>query len=182
MNETPNPPSVVPTTTTTTAPATPNASPAKRNRKPLAVVAGLILTGIVLWFVVIRTAEPRNDNERFQGEWKLRVEGREKQTPVRVRVTGDKFVFLVGEHEQKRYTITLRPETNPKEIDLTQLLPDGSPVLERHSENAQFTPVTLRGIYTFADGQARILTAPNSLPRPTAFDTEDGSPAWLLER
>jgi uncharacterized protein (TIGR03067 family) len=145
----------------------------------------MLLVGFGSWYFAIRSREPRNDHERFQGEWKLSIAGREKQMPVRVQVTGDKFVFLVGEQEQKRYTMTLRPQTDPKEIDLTQLLPDGSPVLERHAPDAPFSPVTLRGIYRFADGKATVVTAPNPQPRPTAFDSpneEDSLPVWLLVR
>ena len=48
-----------------------------------------------------------------------------------VRVTGDRWVFLLNDKEQKRYTMVLRPEADPKEIDLTQLAPDDTPLIQK---------------------------------------------------
>ncbi|WP_162271894.1 TIGR03067 domain-containing protein [Gemmata sp. SH-PL17] len=132
-----------------------------------------------MWYFAFRTPEPRDDFSRFQGEWKLTVADREKQMPITVRVSGDKWTWLVGGTDQKRYAMTLRPDTNPKEIDLTQLTADDSPLQERRGGSS--VPVVLRGIYTIEGDKAKLVTAPNPLPRPTTFDADDGPPVWVLE-
>ncbi|WP_162671939.1 TIGR03067 domain-containing protein [Gemmata massiliana] len=132
-----------------------------------------------MWYFAIRTPEPRDDFGRFQGEWKLTVADREKQMPITVRVSGDKWTWLVGGTDQKRYAMTLRPDTNPKEIDLTQLTADDAPLQERRGESTG--AVVLRGIYTIEGDKAKLVTAPSPLPRPTTFDADDGPPVWVLE-
>ena len=131
----------------------------------------LALVAFAVWYFAIRTPEPRDDIGRFQGEWKLTIADRTRQAPVSVRVTGDTWVWLVGDKEQRRYAITLRPDADPKEIDLTQLGPDGKQ-----------TAFVLRGIYTIDGDGAKVLAVPGSQPRPTTFDAADGMPMWLLER
>lgn len=132
---------------------------------PLAAILGAV------WYFAIHTPEPRDDFGRFQGTWKLAPDGREKQFPVTVRVAGDQWVYVVGNNEQKKYRLTLRPEADPKEIDLTQLGADGQP-----------SAFILKGIYAFDDGSVKVLTAPTPLPRPTTFDAPDGPPVWVMER
>lgn len=123
------------------------------------------------WYVVQRFTVPKDDLGRFQGTWKLTPDGRENRFPVTVKVTGDRWAYMVADKEQKRYLLTLRPEANPKEIDLTQL-----------DANDQPSAFVLRGIYVIDGDGVRIVTAPNPLPRPTAFDAPDGPPVWVLER
>lgn len=155
------------------------ASPSRRKFVAgAALVVVLVLLGGALAYFALRG--PRDDLGRFQGEWKLTTADRESQFPTTVRVTGDKWVYRVADKDQKRYAITLRPDADPKEIDLTQFAADGTPVLEKR--DGTFVPVVHRGIYTIEDGKAKMLTAPNPHPRPTSFDATDGAPVWLLER
>ena len=144
----------------------------------LAAAVGVIAVGV--WYFALRG--PRDDLGRLQGEWRLTVAGRAGQFPITVRVRGDRWTYLVGGQEQKRYALALRPDADPKEIDLVQLGPDDQPLLEKHERGGAFTPVTLRGIYAIEDGKMKVLTAPSPLPRPTTFDTPDGPPVWLLEK
>ena len=144
----------------------------------------LVLVAVVGAFafaILYFALRQRDDASRFQGEWRLTLAEREKQPPITVRVTGDRWVWLVGDKPQNRYTMTLRPDANPKEIDLVQLAPNDNPRLEKRV-GEEFTPVTLRGIYLIQDGTVKLLVAPNPLPRPTSFDATDGDPVWLLER
>ncbi len=150
------------------------------SRRIALAVAGFALVAFGVWYFAIRTPEPRDDFGRFQGEWRLTVDGRAKQFPIAVRVSGDRWTYLVGDQDQKRYAITLRPDADPKEIDLVQIGPDDAPLLEKR--DGKFTPVTLRGIYTIEGGKAKVMTAPSPLPRPTTFDADDGPPVWLLEK
>jgi|GEM_PF-3003045 len=153
--------------------------PRRRRKRLAALVAAVGLVAFGIWYFAIRTPEPRDDFGRFQGEWQLAVPAgtRDNQPTARrvasvtIRVTGDRWVWLVGEKEQRRYQMTLRPEANPKEIDLTQLGPDDQP-----------TKNVLQGIYTIEGDYAKVLTAPNSDPRPTSLDNAEGPPGWLMER
>ena len=148
-----------------------------RSRK-LALAVGLVAIAFAVWYFAIRTPEPKDDFGRFQGEWQLAVPavGRDHKPaarlkPVTVRVTGDRWVYVADGKEGLRYQMTLRPETDPKEIDLVQLGPDNKP-----------TAKVLRGIYAIAGDRARVVTAPDPLPRPTELDADDGPPGWILER
>jgi uncharacterized protein (TIGR03067 family) len=150
---------------------------ARSKRIPLAVLA-LVAVGFALWYFAVRTPEPKDDFGRFQGEWQLAVPtfDRDKKPaarakPVTIRVTGDRWVYVADGKEQRRYQMTLRPEANPKEIDLVQLGTDDKP-----------TAFVLRGIYTIDRDSAKVVTASGAEPRPTELDSEDGPPGWILER
>ena len=65
-------------------------------------------------------------------------------------MTGDRWVYRLGDKEQKKYTMVLRPEANPKEIDLTQLAPDDKPLIQKWPPPTR--PVMIRGIYTVDRG------------------------------
>jgi uncharacterized protein (TIGR03067 family) len=151
----------------------------------------VLAVGFGVWYFAIRTPEPRDDFGRFQGQWQIAVpvepgEKDEKQPTARlvkgvtIQVTGDRVVWLVGDKEQKKYTMTLRPEANPKEIDLTQLAPDDKPLMQKWPPPTR--PVILRGIYTIERDHAKIVTALGSEPRPTDLNATDGVTVWLLER
>ena len=142
----------------------------RRRKFGLAVVALLIAAGAV-WYFAIREPAPGDDLRRLRGDWKLAPGGREGRVPVIVRVTGDRWAYVVGGQEGKAYRQALRPHAEPREIDLTQLGPDGQP-----------TPFVLRGIYRFQEGGVLVLVAPGGQPRPAAFDAPDGPPVWVLER
>ncbi len=163
------------------------AKPRSRKRLALVLVLTLGLVTFGIWYFVLRAAGPNDDTGRFQGEWQLAVlavdrDGKPaaRRTTTRIRVTGDRWVWLVGEHEQKQYTMTLRPDAEPKEIDLAQLATDGQPLIQKWPPPAQ--PVMLRGIYTIEGGQAKIVTSVRDEPRPTRLDATDGTTVWLLER
>ena len=142
-----------------------------------------------MWFFAIRTPEPRDDPGRFQGTWRLAVPAgasADGQPAARfvpgatVRVTGDRWVYLVGDKEQRKYTMTLRPDADPKEIDLTQLAPDDKPLIQKWPPPAR--PVVLRGIYGVERDQAKIVASVGDEARPTSLDATDGVTVWLLER
>jgi uncharacterized protein (TIGR03067 family) len=127
-----------------------------------------------LWYFNFRT---RDDVARFQGEWQVAVpvDTRDKQPvakvkPVTIRVTGNRWAFVAGGKETQRYTLTLRPDANPKEIDLLQL--DG----DKPTKNI------LRGIYTIEGDRAKVLLNSGTEERPTKLDDPDGPPGLLLER
>ena len=143
--------------------------PRKRRAGRLLLVAVALVVGVLGYFA-FWPSEPKTDFGRFQGTWRLAPSGRENRFPVTVRVSGDQWVYVVGEQEQKKYRLELRPEANPKEIDLTQLGPDDRP-----------SAFVLKGIYAFEDGSVKVVTAPGTLPRPTDFDASD-APVWVLER
>ena len=163
--------------------------------KLLALAVALAAVGFGVWYFAFRTPEPRDDFGRFQGAWQLGVPavGRDKQPAARftaatVAVLGDKWVFRVGGQEQKRYAAVLRPQADPKEIDLTQLGPDDKPVML--PRNGKPAPVVLRGVYLIEGDHAKVVFAPDPDPRPTAVSIDIDPPidsarpvsVWLLER
>ena len=169
---------------------TPAASRSPLRRRFALLGAGLVafvLAAFAVWYFALRG--PRDDPGRLQGEWALSLvvvadDGQPAARPVpgvTIRVTGDRWVWLVAGQEQKRYAITLRPDADSKEIDLVLLAEDGTPRKERR-DNGPFTPITLRGVYLLEGDKAKLATAPNPLPRPTSFDATDGAPVWILER
>jgi uncharacterized protein (TIGR03067 family) len=151
----------------------PKASPFRA----LAVATGLVLVGFGVWYFALRG--PTDDPGRWQGEWQMNVltvgpDGQLAQLArpgVTVRVTGTEWQYRFGEKNAQRYTAVLRPEANPKEVDLTQLDRDGKP-----------TQFVLRGIYELDRNRARVVTAPGTEPRPTEFESKDGGTVWLLSR
>ena len=164
------------------APAGPVEAPAAPVRKAspfraLAVAAGLVLVGFGVWYFALRG--PTDDPGRWQGECQMSVltvgpDGKLAQLArpgVTIRVTGSEWQYRFGEKDAKRYSAVLRPETNPKEVDLTQLDRDGKP-----------TRFVLRGIYELERNRARVATAPGTDPRPTEFEAQDGGTVWLLHR
>ncbi len=147
------------------------------SRRKIALGLAVVLGAFGLWYFVIREPEPKDDLGRFQGQWQLAVPALDREgkpgarpTPVTIRVAGDRWVLTANGQERGRYAVTLRPEANPKEIDLVQLGPDDKPTGQRS-----------RGVYTIERGRAKVVHTPEPDPRPTDLDTEDGT-VWLLER
>lgn len=174
--EHPAPPGLPPTPEVATPPAGSGGASAAPppSKKAVKIGTALAVLGLIagaVWYFAIRTPEPRDDLERFQGVWHLVTAGQGNRSAVTVRVTGDRWVYLFGSQEQKKYRLTLRTEANPKEIDLTQLGPDDQP-----------SAFVLRGIYAFEGDGAKVLVAPDPLPRPTALGTTDDPSVWVLER
>jgi uncharacterized protein (TIGR03067 family) len=144
------------------------------------LAVGAVAFGV--WYFAIRAPEPRDDLGRFQGEWRLAVPdlGRDNKPVARVvqgvtvRVTGDRWVYTADGKETQRYTMVLRPEANPKEIDLVMLGADEKP-----------TAFVIRGVYTIDGDRAQVVHAPKPNPRPTTTDETDpdfSGNVWLLER
>ncbi|QJW92732.1 TIGR03067 domain-containing protein [Frigoriglobus tundricola] len=155
------------------------------SRRLIALMLVLVAIGLAVWFFAIRTPD---DFGRFQGRWQLAVPAGSapdgapiaRQTPIVVKVTGDRWAFMLGEMEQKKYAMTLRPEADPKEIDLVQLAADDQPLMQKWPPPER--PVTLRGIYAVERDRVRVVTAPGNEPRPPSLDTSDGVTVWILER
>ncbi|MCI0703081.1 MAG: TIGR03067 domain-containing protein [Planctomycetia bacterium] len=156
------------------------------SRKLLALIAvGFVAVGFAVWYFFIRTPEPKDDFGRFQGAWRLIVpDGKDsssgRATPVTIRVTGDRWVWVVGDKEQKRYAMELRPDTNPKEIDLVLLAADDSPVIQKWPGEPR--KVMLRGIYVVERDSAKLVVRPGDEPRPTSLEADEGVAVWILER
>jgi len=161
-------------------------------RRKIALTVAVAAVAFGIWYFAVRTPEPRDDFGRFQGEWQVAVpadtgEREAEKRPaarlvqgVTIRVTGDRWVYRLGDKEQKKYTMVLRPEANPKEIDLTQLAPDDKPLMQKWPPPTR--PVMIRGIYTVERDRAKIVSAPGDEPRPTDIDATDGVTVLLLER
>ncbi|HJZ57566.1 MAG TPA: hypothetical protein VKE74_21535, partial [Gemmataceae bacterium] len=83
---------------------------------PFAAVVVLVAAGLAVWYWGFRQREPRNDLERFQGDWQVSIAGR--KTPLVFRVSGDRWQSIANAVEGKPYRITLNEAADPKEIDL----------------------------------------------------------------
>ena len=160
----------------------PSPSPRRRFTRRRLALAVSAAAAFGVWYFALRTPEPKDDLSRFQGQWQLAVPaaGRDNRPTARVvpgvtiRVTGDRWVYLDNGKEQKRYAVALRPEANPKEIDLVMLGPNDEP-----------TAFVIRGVYAIDRDRAKVAHAPNPDPRPaTADETDPGfnGSVWLLER
>jgi uncharacterized protein (TIGR03067 family) len=163
---------------TKVAPAEP-AFPSKRSRLArgswIVLLVGICGGGI--WFIFLREPSPKDDLGRFQGDWKLTFEGRgendptEKLPTVGIRISGDRWHYLVGGQETKSYQITLQESSSPKEINLALLDKSGAPVVGYLSH----------GIYSIDGDSARILVEPANRPRPKGFDGPEAV-VWSLTR
>jgi uncharacterized protein (TIGR03067 family) len=138
----------------------------------------VVLVGLAIWYFVFHEPEPRNDAERFVGEWKLthRLPGEpdtdEGPVSVAVRVTGDRWQMLVGGREGKAFRLTLDESTNPKGIELELL--DTTGLRGR-------TP-KLHGVYAFeGNRKVRVRVRVVTQPRPKFLDDSNATD-WLLSR
>jgi uncharacterized protein (TIGR03067 family) len=149
------------------------------SKRLLALVLGFAVFALFafgVWYFAIRTT---HDAGRFQGQWQMAVPATDRDgmpavraiPGVTIRVSGDRWVYMVGDKQMQGYMMTLRPEANPKEIDLVQL-----------DRNEQPTQFVLRGIYAVDGDQAKVVTSIGDEPRPTSLDAPDGATVWLLER
>jgi hypothetical protein len=130
-----------------------------------ALVALVVLVAVAAfagWYFALREPEPRNDRERFQGEWQVSRDG--KETPNVIRVTGDTWEYIGG----KAYRMTLNESA--KEIDLELI--DTSGLVG--------APVKMHGIYAFTDNRSvRVLIRPALRARPKTLDDPDEMPLEL---
>jgi uncharacterized protein (TIGR03067 family) len=126
------------------------------------LVALLAIGGAALWYFALREPEPRNDLERFQGEWQITRDG--KDTPNAVRINGDTWEYVGG----KAYRMTLNESA--KEIDLELIDTTG----------LVGAAVKMHGLYAFTDNRTvRVLIRDTSRPRPTVLDDPDELPLTL---
>jgi uncharacterized protein (TIGR03067 family) len=126
------------------------------------IIALLALGGAAIWYFALREPEPRNDLERFQGEWQITRDG--KDTPNAVRVNGDTWEYVGG----KAYRMTLNESA--KEIDLELIDTTG----------LVGAAVKMHGIYAFTDNRTvRVLIRDTSRPRPKSLDDSDEMPLVL---
>lgn len=139
-----------------------------------AVVVLVAAAAFAGWHFLLR--EPRDDLERFQGEWRL-TDARqgpagEDAVRVAVRVDGDRWQYLHGGGEGRAFRLSLNEAADPKEIDL-ELVPDRPLVGE---------PVKMQGVYAF-DGNARVRVrlSVGRQPRPRSLDDPDAAD-WVLTR
>jgi uncharacterized protein (TIGR03067 family) len=154
-------------------PPSPSRGEGKKGRRfvRLAAVALLLAVGgFPVWYFAIREPEPRNDLERFQGDWKLTVGGRD--TPNAVRVAGDRWQYVAGGEDGKAYRLTLNEAADPKQIDLELL----------DTVGLRGAPVKMHGVYAF-DGNktVRVRIEPALLPRPATLDDPDAV-VWVLTK
>jgi hypothetical protein len=126
------------------------------------VVAVLAVGGAAAWYFALREPEPRNDRERFQGEWQVSRDGHD--TPNVIRVTGDTWEYIGG----KAYRMTLNESA--KEIDLELI----------DSSGLVGAAVKMQGIYAFTDNRSvRVLIRPAQRARPKTLDDPDEVPLEL---
>lgn len=156
-------------------------------RRWIGAAAALLGAAAAIGYGFLRSGEPTEDLARFQGEWQLAVPAGDHDSPaaarlkpVIVRIHGDRWIYVANGNEQRRYAITLRPDTDPKEIDLIQLTANDQPLVQQWPPPPQ--PVTIRGIYAFERNRAKVATSIGDEPRPTSFEATEGVTVWLLER
>lgn len=175
-------PSTPPIATGEAAPATaapPVVPPGRKSQRGLVKIGMLVLfvgtCAFATWYWGFREREPADDLGRFQGEWKLSL-GADPDPEggvgaVAVRITGDRWQYVVPGGEGRSLQIALREETSPKEIELTFLERDGKPV-ESFSSH---------GIYEIDRKTARVLVVPRNQRRPTDLNAADAV-VWVLSR
>jgi uncharacterized protein (TIGR03067 family) len=116
----------------------------------------------MVWFFAFHEPEPKNDYERFQGDWKLGTPGRPDITFV--RVSGDRWQFISNGEEARAYRLTLNESTNPKQIDLDLI----------DTKGLRGAAVKLHGVYAFDNNKTvRIRLDPALEPRPTSLDDDE---------
>jgi uncharacterized protein (TIGR03067 family) len=138
----------------------------------LAALFGLLAVGVfAVWYFAIREPEPRNDMERFQGDWQIAIAGR-GDTPNVVQVNGDQWQSVANAIKGRAYRLTLNEAVNPKEIDLDPIDTAG---LVGPSPR-------LHGIYEFENNQkVKVVLTPAVLPRPKTFEEADAV-VWMLTK
>jgi uncharacterized protein (TIGR03067 family) len=149
-------------------------SPKQASRSRLVWLAALVavvvaLGGFAVWYFLIRQPEPRNDLERFEGDWAMTVAGVEKPTVIRVK--GDRWEWTANAVEGKAYRVTLNETANPKEIDLDPIDPP-----------RMIGPVPrLYGVYAFDGNTVRVRLSDATQPRPKTLDDPDAI-VWVLTK
>ena len=126
------------------------------------IIALLAIGGAAVWYFALREPEPRNDLERFQGEWQITRDG--KDTPNAVRVNGDTWEYVGG----KAYRMTLNEPAKEIDLELIEMF------------RLVGAPVKMHGLYAFTDNRTvRVLIRDTSRPRPKSLDDLDELPLEL---
>jgi len=123
---------------------------------------------------VAAAADPPADKalEPFQGKWEIveatergRAGDREKLKMFPVTFAGNQMEMIYEGKKTAKWTVTVRPDKDPKEIDAD--LPAGDR--------------SMRGIYRFEDGALRIAFGLNrETPRPEKFESTGGARPTLV--
>jgi uncharacterized protein (TIGR03067 family) len=132
-----------------------------------ALVGVVVVVGFAAWFFFLRG--PRNDLERFEGDWQVSVHDR--VTPMVFRVQEDRWQSHANGVDGPAYRISLNETANPKEIDLDLI----------DTSNIRGPNPKLHGIYAFEGETLRVRVNDTSEPRPTTFDDPDAV-VWVLSR
>lgn len=130
---------------------------------------------ISLLFTSVEQPAKHPDYQAMQGEWgcTLNIRAGQKQ-PVEVfetlfrDVKDDVVTISLFDKPLQKGKFTLNPNVTPKQIDVTAL------------EGPAKDKVTL-GIYELKDGVLRICSSPTGSPRPTTFESKEGSNLSLTE-
>jgi len=135
--------------------------------KRLVVAAAIAAVGIgALFFALYR--DSRDDLGKLQGDWNYSAAARANAGVIRVE--GNNWSYHSGGPFGRSYRITLRPESNRKEIDLALLAADGQPATFTHGVG-KGSEVKLLGIYEFHGNEVKLALSPER--RPTTFDDDE---------
>jgi uncharacterized protein (TIGR03067 family) len=143
---------------------------ARRVRYSAAGAALLAVAAAAIWYFAVREPSYRNDAERFQGEWRITLNGRE--TPNAVRVEGEHWEYIASTTGVKAYRFRLNEAADPKEIDLELI----------DTAGLRGAPVRMHGIYRFDGNRSvKVVMAPGLEPRPRSIDDAE-QPVLELRR
>lgn len=117
-----------------------------------------------------------SDLARMQGDWHYSTAGRNNLGVIRIE--GETWTYYSGGPNGRSYRIALRPDANPREIDLTLLGDDGQPAAFTHGAG-KGSEVKLLGVYEFSGSTLQVKLSPEN--RPAGFD-DDEAPVLLLTR
>jgi uncharacterized protein (TIGR03067 family) len=130
---------------------------------------------ISLLMPMAQPSEKHPDYAAMQGEWgcTLNIRGGQKQPEEVVEtlfrdVKDDHVTISLYDKPLQKGKFTLNPNATPKQIDVTAL------------EGPTKDKVT-QGIYELKDGVLRICSSPTGNPRPTMFESKEGSNHSLTE-
>lgn len=162
-------------------------SPTPRRRwLPLLAAGAVLLTAVFgLWYGLFRDTGPKDDPGRLQGEWAITLAGRspdkDPNRPINVvRVDGDRWTYVSGGKETSTWRVTLNPDANPKQLDLTRLDADDRPMTFTTGPGRRVEQKQL-GVYALDGDTLTLALAPEQNGRPTRLDDPD-TPALTLTR
>lgn len=161
-------------------PAAPRFGPWLKRNRGIALggsVAALLL-GVGAWFAFIREPGPKPDPVAIQGEWRITKLGGtpgQDDGQMTVRVQGDRWTYVVNGKDATTWRMELKPDADPRAIDLTLLERNGEPIQVKGPVPKQL------GVYEVDRKTLRVALAPEFNGRPKGFDDPD-APALLLNK